>query len=165
MRSDVDNTILTQHQCVASSNQRSAAVLGGAGAPSNVNRDLNYVARRVAGVWRPRSVRRTTIRGSAGVFYDQSHCNYTGVYINQTLLAMRRYSFNSNGSSTNPFFNPADPAGSALRLRAFLAQNFPDWPDFSHLGNGGQFINRMEPDFRIPYSIQFTGGLSHDFPV
>src|SRR5213079_1647819 len=50
---------------------------------------------------------------------------------------LRRYSFNSNDSTTNPFFNPADPAGSALRLRAFLAQNVPDWPDFSLLVTGG----------------------------
>ena len=103
------------------------------------------------------------MRGSGGIFYDQSHFNYNDVYINQTLLAVRRYSFNSNDSTTNPFFNPADPTGSATRLRAFLAQNFPDWPDFSQLGPGGQFVSGMAPDFRIPYTIQLTGGMTHEF--
>ena len=104
------------------------------GAAHQVKRDLNNVAPRLGLVWLPTASRRTTVRGSGGIFYDQSHFNYNDVYINQTLLAVRRYSFNSNDSTTNPFFNPADPAGSALRLRAFLAQNFPDWPDFSQLG-------------------------------
>jgi hypothetical protein len=88
--------------------------------------------------------------------------SYNDVYINQTLLAVRRYSFNSNDSTTNPFFNAADPAGSATRLRAFLAQNFPDWPDFSQLGAGGQFVSGMASDFRIPYTVQMTGGVTHD---
>jgi hypothetical protein len=102
------------------------------------------------------------VRASGGIFYDQSHFNYNDVYINQTLLAVRRYSFNSNDPTSNPFFNAADPAGSATRLRAFLAQNFPDWPDFSQLGAGGQFVSGMASDFRIPYTVQMTGGVTHD---
>ena len=140
------------------------SAFGGAAPLTKVRRDLNNVAPRLGFVWLPTSSRRTTVRGSTGIFYDQSHFNYNDVYINQTLLAVRRYSFNSNDSTTNPFFNPADPAGSATRLRAFLAQNYPDWPDFSQLGPGGQFVNGMAPDFRIPYTIQFTGGLTHEFP-
>jgi outer membrane receptor protein involved in Fe transport len=163
VRYDVDNSILTGNQFVDGYNQRFVAAFGGAPPLSMVKRDLNNVAPRLGAVWLPTSDRRTTIRGSAGIFYDQSHFNYNDVYINQTLLAVRRYSFNSNDSTANPFFNPADPAGSALKLRAFLAQNFPNWPDFSQLGPGGQFVNGMAPDFRIPYTIQFTGGFTRDF--
>jgi carboxypeptidase family protein/TonB-dependent receptor-like protein len=163
LRYDVDNSILTGNQFVDSYNARFVSTFGGPAPLTEVRRDLNNVSPRLGLVWLPSSSRRTTIRGSGGIFYDQSHFNYNDVYINQTLLAIRRYSFNANDSTTNPFFNPADPAGSALRLRAFLAQNYPDWPDFSQLGSGGQFINRMAPDFRIPYTIQFTGGLTHEF--
>jgi len=164
LRYDVDNSILTGDQFVDSYNQRFVAAFGGAAPLSHVKRDLNNVAPRLGFVWVPTADRRTTIRGSGGIFYDQSHFNYNDVYINQTLLAVRRYSFNSNDSTTNPFFNAADPAGSALKLRAFLAQNYPDWPDFSQLGSGGQFVNGMAADFRIPYTIQFTGGFTHEFP-
>src|SRR5262245_8498423 len=163
LRYDVDNSILTGNQFVDGYNARFVSTFGGPAPLTEVRRDLNNVSPRLGLVWLPSSSRRTTVRGSSGIFYDQSHFNYNDVYINQTLLAIRRYSFNANDSTTNPFFNPADPAGSALRLRAFLAQNFPDWPDFSQLGSGGQFINRMAPDFRIPYTIQFTGGVTHDF--
>ncbi|HEX2452727.1 MAG TPA: carboxypeptidase regulatory-like domain-containing protein [Vicinamibacterales bacterium] len=163
IRYDVDNSILTGNQFVDSYNQRFVSAFGGAAPLTKVTRDLNNVAPRLGFVWVPTESRRTTIRGSGGIFYDQSHFNYNDVYINQTLLAVRRYSFNANDSTTNPFFNPADPAGSALALRAFLAKNFPDWPDFSQLGPGGQFVNGMDPGFRIPYTIQFTGGFTHEF--
>ncbi|MGH9141642.1 MAG: TonB-dependent receptor [Vicinamibacterales bacterium] len=164
IRYDIDNSILTGNQFVDGYNQRFVAAFGGAPPLSMVKRDMNNVAPRLGFVWVPGADRRTTVRGSAGIFYDQSHFNYNDVYINQTLLAVRRYSFNANDSTTNPFFNAADPAGSALKLRAFLAQNFPDWPDFSQLGAGGQFVSGMAPDFRIPYTIQFTGGFTHELP-
>jgi outer membrane receptor protein involved in Fe transport len=163
IRYDIDNSILTGDQFVDGYNQRFVSAFGGAAPLFHIKRDLNNVAPRLGLVWLPTPSRRTTVRGSGGIFYDQSHFNYNDVYINQTLLAIRRYSFNSNDSTTNPFFNPADPPGSATRLRAFLAQNYPDWPDFSQLGLGGQFVSGMAQDFRIPYTIQLTGGMTHDF--
>jgi outer membrane receptor protein involved in Fe transport len=164
IRYDIDNSILTGDQFVDAYNNRFVAAFGGPAPLNHIKRDLNNVAPRLGLVWLPTAARRTTIRGSGGIFYDQSHFNYNDVYINQTLLAIRRYSFNSNDSTTNPFFTAADPAGSATRLRAFLAKNFPDWPDFSQLGSGGQFISGMASDFRIPYTIQLTGGFTHEFP-
>ena len=163
LRYDVDNSILTGDQFVDGYNDRFVKSFGGAAPLNHIERDLNNVAPRLGLVWLPTANRRTTVRASGGIFYDQSHFNYNDVYINQTLLAIRRYQFNSNDSTTNPFFNPADPAGSATRLRAFLAQNFPDWPDFSQLGPGGQFVSGMAADFRIPYTVQMTGGVTHDF--
>jgi Carboxypeptidase regulatory-like domain/TonB-dependent Receptor Plug Domain len=162
IRYDVDNSILTGDQFVDPYNERFVAAFGGAAPLNHIQRDLNNVAPRLGLVWLPTASRRTTVRGSGGVFYDQSHFNYNDVYINQTLLAVRRYSFNSNDSTTNPFYNPADPTGSATKLRAFLAQNFPEWPDFSQLGPGGQFVSGMAEDFRIPYTIQLTGGMTHE---
>jgi hypothetical protein len=34
--------------------------------------------------------------GSVGYYYDQNHWNFTDIYINETLLALRRVSLNAN---------------------------------------------------------------------
>ena len=65
-------------------------------------------------VWVPTESRRTTVRGSGGVFYDQSHFNYNDVYINQTLLAVRRYSFNSNDSTTDALSARLSPCNAIV---------------------------------------------------
>jgi len=161
LRYDVDNSITTGNQLVDGYNQRFVAASGGAAPLTEVKRDLNNVAPRLGFVWVPAADRRTTVRGSAGLFYDQNHFNYNDIYLNQTLLAEARYVLNASDSTTNPFFNPADPAGSRTRLRAFLAQNFPNFPNFSQVGRLPQGINGLDPGFRIPYTIQLSGGLTH----
>ena len=47
----------------------------------------------------PTADRRTTIRGSAGIFYDQNHFNYNDTYINQTLLTENA---SRSGTTTRP---------------------------------------------------------------
>ena len=70
IRYDVDNSILTGNQFVDAYNQRFVAAFGGAPPLTHVKRDLNNVAPRLGFVWLPSTDRRTTIRGSAGIFYD-----------------------------------------------------------------------------------------------
>lgn len=163
LRYDVDNTITTGNELVDGYNQRFVAASGGAPPLNKVKRDLNNFAPRLGFVWVPSADRRTTIRGSGGLFYDQNHFNYNDIYINQTLLADARYVLNASDPTANPFYNPADPAGSRTRLRAFLAQNFPNFPDFSVVGRLPQSINGFDPKFRVPYTAQLTGGVTHQF--
>ncbi len=164
LRWDVDNTILTGNELVDAYNQRLVSRFGGSPVLTKVKPDHNNVAPRLGFIWVPTGDRKTTIRGSAGIFYDRNHFNYNDVYINQTLLAIERVSFDANSPTANPFYNPADPAGSAAQLRAYLAQSFPNFPDLSQAAVAKQFINGMAPDFRIPYQIQATAGFTHDFP-
>jgi outer membrane receptor protein involved in Fe transport len=162
-RYDIDNSILIGNDLVDAYNKRFVANYGGSAPLSKFKRDINNIAPRVGLVWAPTASRNTTIRANIGLFYDQSHYNYNDVYINQTLLTVSRYSFNANDSTANPFWNPANTAAGKAALRAFLAQNYPNPPNFALVGGGQQVINGMAPDFRIPYTVQYSGGLTHQF--
>ena len=156
LRYDLDNTILVGSDLVDARNARYVRDLGGEPPLSKIKRDTNNVAPRLGFVWLPTEDRRWTIRGSAGIFYDQNHANYNDVYVNQTLLAERRVLFNANSSTDNPFW----PDRNAMR--AFLAQNFPLFPNLASLGRIPQFVVALAPDFRIPYTIQGTTGFAWD---
>ena len=134
VRYDVDNTIKVGNELVDTYNQRFVQNFGGAAPLSKVKSDVNNIQPRLGIVWTPTEDRRTTVRGSAGVFYDQNHFNYNDTYINQTLLTVNRVTLRDNDLTSNPFWNAADPAGSATRLRAYLGQYFPRFPDLSALG-------------------------------
>ncbi|HSL19996.1 MAG TPA: carboxypeptidase regulatory-like domain-containing protein [Vicinamibacterales bacterium] len=154
LRYDIDNTILVGNDLVDARNQRYVQNLGVTPPLNKVKRDVNNVAPRAGFVWLPTADRLWSIRGSVGVFYDQNHFNYNDVYTNQTLLAERRVSFNANSSTANPFW----PDRNAMR--AFLARNFPLFPDLSSLGIIPELVVALAPDFRIPYTIQATVGFS-----
>ncbi len=157
LRYDVDNTIMVGNQLIDARNDRYVRDLGVDPPLTKVRRDVNNVAPRVGFVWLPTADRLWTIRGSAGIFYDQNHFNYNDVYVNQTLLADTRVSFNANSSTANPFW----PDRTAMR--AFLAKNFPLFPTLRSLGRIPQLVVFLAPDFRIPYTIQATVGLSRQF--
>jgi hypothetical protein len=154
LRYDVDNTILVGNDLVDARNARYVENLGVTPPLNKVKRDLNNVAPRVGFVWLPTADRSWAIRGSAGMFYDQNHFNYNDVYTNQTLLADRRVSFNANSSTANPFW----PDRAAMR--AFLAKNYPLFPDLSSLGLIPELVVALAPDFRIPYTVQGTIGFT-----
>ena len=162
LRYDVDNTILAGNQYVDSYNQRAVSIYGGTAPLTKVKADLNNVAPRLGAVWAPFHSRATTFRGNFGFFYDQNHYNYNDTYINQTLQANRRYSFNVNNTTLNPFC-AKNPTGCKAQLGAYLASNFPNPPDFSVIGAGQGVVNGMDPNFRIPYTIQWSGGATHQF--
>ncbi len=161
LRYDVDNTILVGNELVDTYNQRFVSNFGGSAPLSKVKPDRNNVSPRVGFVWLPTADHRTTIRGSAGIFYDQNHFNYNDTYINQTLLTVNRITINANDSTQNPFWNPADPAGSKLAARAYLASFFPGFPPPSNTVK--QTATGMDPSFHIPYSTQGTIGFTHEF--
>jgi len=163
VRYDVDNTIKVGNELVDSYNDRFVRNFGGAAPLTKVKSDPNNIQPRLGVVWTPTADRRTTIRGSAGVFYDQNHFNYNDTYINQTLLTVNRVTLRDNDPTSNPFWNAADPTGSATRLRAYLGQYFPRFPDLSVLGTVQQTATGMAPDFHVPYTIAASSGVTHQF--
>ena len=163
VRYDIDNTILVGNELVDSYNQMFVKNYGGTAPLSKVKSDLTNVQPRLGFVWLPTQDRRTTIRGSAGLFYDQNHFNYNDTYINQTLLTQNRVTLTDNNPTSNPFWNAADPTGSATKLRAYLAQYFPHFPDLSVLGTPQQTATAMAPDFHVPYTVEATTGVTHQF--
>jgi hypothetical protein len=162
VRYDVDNTILAGNQFIDSYNQRIMTLFGGSAPLSKVKADLNNVAPRLGATWSPFASGNTTFRGNFGFYYDQNHYNYNDTYLNQTLLANRRYSFNVNNTTLNPFCT-TNPTGCKAQLGAFLASKYPNPPDFSVIGVGQAVVNGMDPNFRIPYTIQWSGGATHQF--
>lgn len=122
---------------------------------------LNNFSPRVGVVWRPRD--RMTFRGAAGVFYDMSHNNYAVIAINNSLLTENSISLIATSSLNNPFWNQADPAGSARLLRAYLAQNFPYWPNLSLVPASKQTLISIN-DIKVPFTRQYSGGTSYQFP-
>lgn len=162
LRYDIDNTILEGNQFVDDYNKRIQTLFGGAAPLTQVKRDANNVAPRAGATWSPFGAGKTTFRGNFGLYYDQNHYNYNDTYLNQTLLAQRRYSFNVNNTTLNPFCS-TNPTGCKAQLGAFLASRFPNPPDFSVIGNGQGVVNGMDPDFRIPYTVQWSGGATHQF--
>jgi outer membrane receptor protein involved in Fe transport len=163
IRYDVDNTITVGNELVDTYNDRFVKNYGGTAPLTRVKTDLNNVQPRLGLVWTPTASRRTTIRGSAGIFYDQNHFNYNDTYINQTLLTVNRVTLRDNDPTANPFWNPADPTGSATRLRAYLGQYFPRFPDLSVLGTAQQTATAMAPDFHVPYTVTASSGFTHQF--
>jgi hypothetical protein len=125
------------------------------------HKPLHNVAPRVGVVWR--ALPRTNVRAAAGLYYDMSHNNYAVIAINNSLLAENSVSLIANSSLNNPFWNAADPVGSQNRLRAVLAQNFPYWPDLSLVPPVQQTLISIN-DIQVPYTRQYSGGLSHEFP-
>lgn len=164
LRYDVDNTITVGNDLVDARNARYLANLGIAPL-GKVKKDLNNVAPRLGFVWLPTDDRKLSIRGSAGIFFDQNHFNYNDVYVNQTLLADRRVNFNCNSTTDNPLYNATDglPA-SRVRCRAFLAQRFPLFPNVASLGLIPELAVTLAPDFRVPYTRQVTVGFSRQLP-
>ena len=163
LRYDVDRTPLGVNQYVDAYNNRIVARSGGTAPLQKSKVDANNLAPRLGFVWTPTAAKTTAIRGSFGLFYDQNHFNYTDIYLNETLLSERRFTLSANDPGTNPFWNPADPAGSRAAARAFLVQSFPAYPDLSLVRSPTETVLAVAPDFKIPYSAQSSVGVTHDY--
>jgi hypothetical protein len=163
VRYDLDRTPATVNSYIDPYNEKTVARLGGAPPLEKSKLDTNNFSPRLGFVWVPTANRRTTIRGSYGLFYDQNHFNWTDIYVNETLLSTRRVSFSASTPADNPFYNPANPAASAAQLRLFLARAFPAYPDLSFAPYGTEQILGIAPNFKIPYSGTFSVGFTHDF--
>jgi outer membrane receptor protein involved in Fe transport len=165
VRYDIDNTIKVGNELVDAYNQMFVRSYGGTAPLTQVKSDLNNVQPRLGFVWTPTADHQTTIRGSAGIFYDQNHFNYNDTYINQTLLTTNRITINANDPTQNPFYNSADPNGSKTAARLFLANWFATFPNIntSVLGTPKQTATGMSPDFHLPFTVEATIGFTHDF--
>jgi outer membrane receptor protein involved in Fe transport len=160
VRYDLDNTPTTVNPYIDDYNQRIVSRLGGSAPLQKSVADKNNFAPRFGVVWVPTSDRKTTIRGSVGYYYDQNHWNFTDIYLNETLLALRRISLNANSAAANPFWTPANTAVGIAAMRAFLARNFPAYPDLNGLPFQQETILGMQPDYKIPYSVNTAVGVT-----
>ncbi len=163
VRYDLDLTPTTVNPMIPAYNQRIVARLGGAAPLQESVADKNNIAPRFGIVWVPTKDRKTTLRSSFGFYYDQNHWNFTDIYMNETLLALRRVSLNANTQANNPFWTPGNTAVGIAQMRAFLAKGFPAYPDLSGLPFPGETILGIQPNYKIPYSKNFAVGITHDF--
>ena len=163
LRYDVDRSATAGNEFVDAKNTRIVRRYGGAPLLQKAEVDYNNLAPRLGLVWTPTRARRTAIRGSGGVFYDQNHNNFNAIYIVNTLLSDGFTQFDANNPFENPFYSPTDPAGSAAALRSFLASSYPFFPDLSRAPVTPEVIDRLDPNLRIPFTVQYSAGLSHSF--
>ncbi len=162
VRYDLDRTPLVLNGLIDPYNDRIVRRFGGAPPLVKSNADMNNIAPRAGVVWTPTDDRRTTLRASSGLYYNQNHFNWTVIYAIETLLSEQRFIFDANLPEQNPFWNPADPAGSRAALRRWLAESFPAFPDVSKASVGRETILGNDPNFKIPYSLHATGGVTHE---
>jgi len=162
-RYDLDLTPTTVNDYIDAYNQRIVTRRGGAPPLQMSVADKNNISPRLGVVWVPTKDRKTTVRSSFGFYYDQNHWNFTDIYLNETLLAIRRVSLNANTQANNPFWTPANTAIGIAQMRAFLAKGFPAYPDLGALPFPGETILGIQPNYKIPYSKNFAVGLTHDF--
>jgi outer membrane receptor protein involved in Fe transport len=163
VRYDLDNSTTTVNPYVDPYNERIVARLGGEPPLRKAVADRNNVAPRLGVVWVPTADRRTTVRASFGLYYDQNHWNFTDIYLNETLLARRRINLNANSPANNPFWTPGNTAVGMAQMREFLARNFPGYPDLGALPFPQETILGVAPDYKIPYSANTSVGFTHDF--
>jgi hypothetical protein len=158
VRYDLDNTPTTVNDYVDPYNDRIVQRLGGEAPLRKSRSDKNNIAPRLGVVWVPTDDRRTTVRAAFGLYYDQNHWNFTDIYINETLLALRRVNLNANSQANNPFWTPGNTAAGIATMRAFLASNYPGYPDLSGLPFPQESILGVAPDYKIPYSVNTSLG-------
>jgi outer membrane receptor protein involved in Fe transport len=163
IRYDLDLTPETVNDYVDPYNQRIIARLGGTAPLTKSTADANNFSPRIGVVWAPTKDEKTTIRSSLGYYYDQNHWNFTDIYLNETLLALRRVALNSNTQAGNPFWTPANTAVGIATMRAFLAQNFPGYPNLDAMPFPQETILGMQPNYKIPYSANLAVGVTHEF--
>jgi hypothetical protein len=161
-RYDLDLTPTTVNPYVDPYNDRLIARRGGPAPLAKSVADKNNISPRLGVVWAPTADRKTTLRGSFGFYYDQNHWNLTDIYLNETLLAIRRVSLNANTQANNPFWTPANTAIGIAQMRAFLAKGFPAYPDLNALPFPGDTILGVQPDYKIPYSKNLAVGVTRE---
>jgi outer membrane receptor protein involved in Fe transport len=161
-RYDLDLTPTTVNDYIDAYNDRIIARRGGPAPLAKSVADKNNLSPRLGVVWAPTADRKTTVRGSFGFYYDQNHWNLTDIYLNETLLAIRRVSLNANTQANNPFWTPANTAIGIAQMRAFLARSFPAYPDLNALPFPGDTILGVQPDYKIPFSKNYAAGMTRE---
>jgi hypothetical protein len=65
----------------------------------------------------------------------------------------------------NPFWDENDFAAGRAVCRSFLAESYPFFPDLARLTATTVGLDRLDVDLQVPRTIQYTGGVAHEFPV
>ena len=162
VRYDLDRSVQSGNEFVDDKNDRIVAQLGGEPKVTKTNVDTNNIAPRLGLTWKPLENKPLTIRGAAGLFYDQAHNNFNAIYIINSLLSDGIVTMNANTPGLNPFFDSNDPVGSREALRRYLAQNYPFFPDLSLAPRQVRGLNLLDPDLQVPYTAQYTGGFTYE---
>ncbi len=162
LRYDIDRSVTGGNDLVDAKNARIVQRYGGSALLRKTKVDYNNFAPRIGFAWTPERAGSTTIRGNGGIFYDQNHNNFNAIYIVNTLLSDGFTQFDANNPLQNPFYNPADTTGSASALRAFLARNYPFFPDLSLAAVAPEVVDRLDPDLQSSFTTQLGGGLTRD---
>jgi len=162
VRYDLDRSVTAGNDFVDAKNARIVQRYGGSPLLHKTNVDDNNLAPRIGFAWTPVRAGGTTIRGSGGIFYDQNHNNFNAIYIVNTLLSDGFIQFDANNPLQNPFYNSADPAGSASALRAFLARNYPFFPDLTLAAVAPEVVDRLDPNLEVASTAQYGVGLSRN---
>jgi len=163
VRYDVDRSQAAGNQYVNFKNQEVVAQYGGSPPLEKTHVDYNNIAPRLGLIWAPGSDRRTKIHAAAGYFYDQNHGNFNAIYIINTLLSNGLTVVNANSPISNPFWDPSNPAAGIAKAKAAMAANFPFFPDFSGIAAPSQGLNTLDPRLQVPFTLQFTAGVEHEF--
>jgi outer membrane receptor protein involved in Fe transport len=163
VRYDVDRSVTAGNQYVDAKNADVIAKSGGSAPLQKTNVDYNNVAPRLGFVWTPTPDKRTTVRGAVGLFYDQNHGNFNAIYIINTLLSDGLIVLNCNLPGYNPFWNSANQAAGITACRGWMAQSFPYFPDLSKAPAATQGLDTLDPNLQVPYTLQFSGGVAHEF--
>jgi hypothetical protein len=132
-------------------------------------RRVHTVSPRAGIAWALDGQARSVLRASAGAYHDSEHTNLANIFILNNLLLERAVVLHGNpafGAVFNPFFDPADPGGSAAALRRYLAEAFikgrtPDLQADSIRGLA-RTVNGIDPDFTVPVNRQFSVGMSRE---
>ncbi|MFB3853935.1 MAG: TonB-dependent receptor domain-containing protein [Vicinamibacterales bacterium] len=165
LRFDVERSITQGNEFVDRKNQQIVATYGGSPVLEKTKVDYNNVSPRLGFVWTPTPDKRTTVRGAFGHFYDVSHGNFNAIYIVNTLLSEGFYVINCNNPVDNPFWNSANQSAGITQCKSFLANAHPFFPDLSKLTATTVGLDRIDVDFQVPRTQQFTGGVAHEFPI
>jgi len=165
LRYDVDRSVTAGNEFVDDKNARVVARYGGSPPLVKTHVDYDNIAPRLGVVWTPTEDNRTTVRGAFGFFYDQNHGNFNAIYIINTLLSDGTIDINCNVPVGNPFWDAANAAASVAQCRAFLARNWPFFPDLSLAPASTQGLDTLDPHLQVPRTTQVTGGVAHEFPA
>jgi hypothetical protein len=117
--------------------------------------DRDNVAPRLGIAWTPfRDAGRTLVRAGAGVYYDENHSSLGRLLLTNSILVDRSVTINASSAALNPFW--PDVARARRFLAEALARNTV--PDIDFGGTAD-----LDENLEIPYTIQVSAGVSHDF--
>lgn len=163
VRYDIDRSVTAGNEFIDQKNATIVGELGGTSPLKKTHVDYDNVSPRLGFVWTPTGDKRTTVRGAFGFFYDQNHGNFNAIYIINTLLGDLK-TITCNTPAQNPFWNASNNAAGISTCQAFLASYFPYFPDLTKAPASTLSLDLLDPHLQVPRTIQYTGGVAHEFP-